>query len=78
MAHGFSNRIQAHINVKELQVVKLATLSFFPRPALQHATPQCIRLQVDNQVVMYILRHLTTPSLELMKEVRALFYLLEV
>ena len=77
MARGFFNQIQAYINVKELQAVKLAILSFFPRPAPQHAAPQRIRLQVDNQVVMYILRHLTTPSLELMKEVRALFYLLE-
>ena len=77
MARGFFNRAQAHINVRELQAVTLAIQSFFPRPVPPRSEPRRIRLKVDNQVVMYMLRHLTTPSMDLMKEVRTLFYLLE-
>ena len=75
MARGFFNRVQAHINVRELQVVKLSIQSFFPTSVDPRSKPRQIRLKVDNQVVMYMLRHMTTPSLELMKEVCALFYL---
>ena len=76
MSRGFFNRVQAHINVRELQAVRLGIETFFPKTSGIHTTPRRIRLQVDNQVVMYVLRNLTTPSLDLMTELRALFYIL--
>ena len=75
MARGFFNRVQAHINVCELQAVRLAIGSFLPKASGTHTTPHRIRLWVDNQVVMYVLRSLTTPSLDLMMELQAPSYL---
>ena len=75
MARGFFNGVQAHINVCELQAVRLAIESFLPKAWGTHTTPHRIRLRVDNQVVMYVLRSLTTLSLDLMMELQSPFYL---
>ena len=82
LARGFFNRASQHINVRELEAVRRAILAFFPTsgrrpPSLCQTSWARVRLKVDNQVVMYCLRSLCSPSLALMKEIRTLFYLLE-
>ena len=82
LARGFFNCASQHINVRELEAVRRAILSFFPTsgrrpPSLCQTSWARVRLKVDNQVVMYCLWSLYSPSLALMKEIRTLFYLLE-
>ena len=82
LARGFFNRASRHINVRELEAVRNGVLSFFPNPgprppSLSRTGWARVRLKVDNQVVMYCLRSLCSPSLALMTELRRLFYLLE-
>ena len=82
LARGFFNRASLHINVHELEVVKRVILSFSPTSG-RRPTSLCqtswahVQLKVDDQVVMYYLWSLCSPFLALMKEIRALFYLLE-
>ena len=82
LVHNFFKQASLHINVRELEAVKRAVLSFFPtsdwRPTSVHSTSWApVHLKVDNQVVMYYLHSLCSPSMALMKEIQALFYLQE-
>jgi hypothetical protein len=70
LARGFFDRSLTHINVRELQAVYLALRSFFPEGFL--GASRRLRLLVDNQVVMYCLRSMTTSSQALLRPLRQL------
>ena len=70
LARGFFDRSLRHINVRELQAVELALRSFFPGSS--HGMSRRLRLLVDNQVVMYCLRSMTTGSKALLRPLRQL------
>ena len=74
LARGFFDRELTHINVREMQAVHLALLSFCPRPG-SRTMPGRIRLLVDNQVVMHCLRTMTTKSADLLRPLRQLLTL---
>ena len=75
LARGFFNDLTAHINVRELEAVRRALQAFLPPRRAYRWTR--VRLKVDNQVAMYAIRAMSSHSLQIMREVRLLFYELE-
>ena len=75
LARGFFNRTEEHINVHELEAMCGALLAFLPRR--RTSTWLRVRLKVDNQVAMYAIRALCSPSVQIIREIRLLFYVLE-
>ena len=80
LVYSFSNQASLHINIRELEAVKRAILSFFPtssrRPISLHQI-NWARVKVDNQMLVHYHWSLCSPSIALMKEIRALFCLLK-
>ena len=71
LARGFFDRQLLHINIREMQAVERALLSFFP-PCCRRTDSRRIRLLVDNQVVLYCIKAMTSHSPSLMAPLRRL------
>ena len=70
LARGFWDSTLTHINVREMQAVERAILSFFPAPS--HGLTSRLKLLLDSQVVMHCLRSMTTGSKDLLRPLRQL------
>ena len=65
LARGFFDREFLHINIREMQAVERALLSFFP-PCCRRSDSRRLRLMVDNQVVLYCIKAMMSHSPTLM------------
>jgi hypothetical protein len=74
-ARGFFSREQQqkHITLKELQAVRFTVQSF-----VHHLAGRRVLLWEDNRAVMHVLTNLTSKSPELMRELRKLWWILDV
>ena len=76
LARGFWNRTMEHINVRELQAIHRAIVSFGSRITPPRKGPwRRLLVQLDSQVAFFALLNMCSPSGPVMRELRILFQL---